>query len=209
MLNILLKLRSLQKYLAFPISNGIKKNRGMTYVELIVVLGIFSLITSVAFFNYGKFEQGVDIKILASDVALKIVQAQKNSLSGKWNSNANSNWKPSYGVHFNLSNNKSFIYFADLNNNTLYEDVSCSGECLDQIIITKRNSISELRVIGIGCPSTVNNLNIVFKRPDSSAIITSNPTLVCNISYVQIILSSPSLITANIKLYPSGRIQIK
>jgi len=183
-----------------------KLNRGMTYVELIVVLGIFSVMTSVVFFDYGKFEQKVDIKILANDVALKIVEAQKDSLSGKWNANATLNWKPSYGVHFDMSKNKNFIYFADLDNNTFYVDPDCSGECLDQITITKGNSISELGVFGPGCPSTVNDLNIVFKRPDSSAIITSSAA--CSISYVQITLTSPSSITAKIKIYPSGRIQI-
>jgi len=188
------------------------RNKGMTYVELIVVLGIFSLITSVAFFNYGKFEQKVNIKVLANDVALKIVQAQKDSLSGKWNSNAGSSWKPSYGIHFDLSSSKkNFIYFADLNNNNIFLGGSnCSGECLDQITITKGNSISKLDILGngAGCQST-NNLDIVFRRPNSGAIITSNPPLVCTISSVQITLISSSAITAKIKVYPSGRIQIE
>ena len=187
----------------------ISQNKGMTYVELIVVLGIFSLITSVSFFNYGKFEQKVNIKILANDVALKVVEAQKNSLSGKWNSSAGSSWKPSYGIHFDITNNnKNFIYFVDLNNNTFYDNPGCGGECLDQITITKGNSISELGIVGIGCPSTVNNLDIVFKRPDSSAIITSKPALSCSVSYIQITLTSLSSITAKIRIYPSGRIQI-
>ena len=58
-------------------------NRGMTYVELIVVLSIFSIMTSVVLFNYGAFQAKVDIKNLASDIALKIVEAQKSALSGK------------------------------------------------------------------------------------------------------------------------------
>jgi len=194
--------------------------KGMTYVELIVVLAIFSIITSVSFFNYGKFEQKVNMKVLASDVALKIVQAQKDSLSGKWDITAGSNWKPSYGIHFNLSsNNKSFIYFADLNNDSFFEGSSnCSRECLNKITITKGNSISKLEIIGAGCPSLFNkvyNLNIVFRRPNSGAIITSIPTLVCNISYAQITLISSSSssssfpITAKIKVYSSGRIQVE
>jgi Tfp pilus assembly protein FimT len=180
----------------------------MTYVELIVVLSIFSIMTSIMLFNYKGFEAKENIKILANDIALKIVEAQKSSISGKWNANAFSSWKPSYGVYFNLSNNKNFIYFADLNNNALYEDSGCTGECLEQISITKENSISAIEVFGTGCPTTVNNLNIIFKRPDSSAIITSNPALLCSISYVQIVISSPELISSTIKIYPSGRIQI-
>ncbi len=186
----------------------IKKNRGMTYVELIVVLSIFSIMTSIVLFDYGKFQENVDIKVLANDIALKIVEAQKSSTSGKWNSNALSGWKPSYGIHFDLSSNKNFIYFTDLDNNTFYEDPGCTGECLDQITITRGNIVSNLEVIGTGCPATVTNLNITFKRPDSSAIITSDPALACDISYARITVSSPKLLNAKIQVYPSGRIQI-
>lgn len=187
-----------------------KLNRGMTYVELIVVLSIFSIMTSITLFDYGKFQAKEDIKVLANDIALKIVEAQKSAVNGKWDSRASSNWKPSYGVYFNLSDNKNFIYFADLDNNTYYQDSGCAGECLKQISITKGNSISEIKIFGTGCPATVNNINIVFKRPDSSAIITSNPAflLSCNISYVQITASSSSSFDARVKVYSSGRIQI-
>ena len=69
--------------------------KGMTYVELIVVLSIFSAMTSVVLFNYGEFQAKVDIKNLASDIALKIVEAQKSSLSGKLPESFPVNWKPS------------------------------------------------------------------------------------------------------------------
>lgn len=182
----------------------------MTYVELIVVLSIFSVTTSIVLFNYGGFQAKVDIKVLANDIALKIVEAQKSAVAGVWNAAALPTWKPSYGVNFDSSpgNNQKFIYFADLNNNSLYEDVGCAGECLSQINITKYNSVSELAVFGGGCPATVTNLNIVFKRPDSGAIITSSPALACSVSYVQITITSPKSVSAKLKIYPSGRIQI-
>ena len=51
----------------------IKGNRGMTYVELIVVLGIFAVMLSISMFNYKRFQGKVDIKNLANDIALKLV----------------------------------------------------------------------------------------------------------------------------------------
>src|SRR3989344_4815832 len=90
----------------------IKQNRGMSYVELIVVLSIFSVMTSVVLFNYGSFQAKVDIKNLASDIALKVVEAQKSSLSGKLlppthiPPNPNT-WKPSYGLFFDADSNKN------------------------------------------------------------------------------------------------------
>src|SRR3989344_6451778 len=74
--------------------------RGMTYVELIVVLGIFGVISSVVMFNYGEFQDKVEIKNLASDIALKVVEAQKSAMSGKLPVNPPSGWKPAYGVYF-------------------------------------------------------------------------------------------------------------
>ena len=56
-----------------------KLNKGMTYVELIVVLSIFSIMTSIVLFNYNEFQAKVDIKVLANDIVLNIVEAQKVS----------------------------------------------------------------------------------------------------------------------------------
>ena len=207
MINFLLKIESLRKCKAFSISNGIKKNRGMSYIELIVVLSIFSVMTSVILFNYGEFQEKVDIKNLASDIALKVVEAQKSSLSGKLNSSAGSSWKPAYGVYFDISSPKQFIYFVDLNNLNGYE----TGETLDTIIITKNNSISGIdRCTGITCiPSAISPLSINFKRPDSRAIFTdSNGLPLTGFDYAQITILSPKGATAKIKIYPSGRIQI-
>lgn len=196
---------------------------GMTFIELIVVLSIFSAMTSVVLFNYGEFQAKVDIKNLASDIALKVVEAQKSSLSGKLPTQSfGANWKPSYGVYFNLSspgNNKTFIYFTDLDQSGDYTDTSfCSspggsGECLDKITITKGNSISSLDVFYQGdiTPHNLNDLIVTFARPNSGAIIKSSqivPPLASPISYVQITISSPKAATAKIKLYSSGRIQV-
>lgn len=105
--------------------NSKSKQRGMTYVELIVVMSIFSVMTSIVFFNYREFEDKVEIKSLTNDIALQIVKAQKESLSGKMPPEKQlkylaecgetcKDWKPSYGIYFNLpKNDKAFSYFAD------------------------------------------------------------------------------------------------
>ncbi len=188
--------------------SNVSKNGGMTYVELIVVLSIFSIMSSIVMFNYDKFQQTVNIKVLASDMVLKIVEAQKSSMGGKWNTAAAPDWKPSFGLYFNTANNQNFIYFADLNNNGLFEDLGCTGECQSQIAITKGNYISRINLFGAGCPSAVNNLDIVYKRPEPTAIISSSPFVSCNLVYAEIVVSSPNSVTAKIDVYTSGRIQI-
>jgi prepilin-type N-terminal cleavage/methylation domain-containing protein len=175
-------------------------NKGMTYVELIVVLSIFSVLSSVVIFNYGDFQAKIDVKNLASDIALKVVEAQKSSLSGKFDPNASLGWKPSYGVYFEMAKPTQFVYFADLNNDGVYNE-----DPLDTITITKNDSITGLEAVGCG---SITSLSIVFKRPDSSAAFSSNGSSLPCASYVQITIASPKGVTALIKLYPSGRVQV-
>jgi len=204
-----------------------KLNRGMTYVELIVVLSIFGTMSSVVLFNYREFQTKVDIKNLASDVALKIVEAQKASVSGKLPPqvpprDTNSNWKPSYGIYFrsdadldssdNIYFNKKFIYFVDLNNDNGYE---AELEKLDTITITKGNYVESVG----GCTDTpcstfvpITSLAVIFKRPDSGVTFkdSSGATLANDFDYIKITIASEQspTIKSNIKVYPSGRIQV-
>lgn len=192
---------------------------GMTYVEIIVVLSIFATMSSIVLFNYNAFQDKVNIKVLANEIALKIVEAQKSSLAGQLPTLPPLvfPWKPSYGVYFDdiySGNNKSFVYFVDLDQDSDYIDpffcpTPGALECLDKINITNNNYMSEIKsYTGDVLVQTINDpLTILFKRPDSSAIFTANG-LDPNFEYIQITISSPTNITSKIKVYKSGRIQI-
>ena len=202
-------------YLFLKNLKNFKLNRGMSYVELIVVLSIFSVMSVLIIFSYKEFQARVDIKNLANDIALKIVEAQKASVFGKFprvaqQASITPTWKPSYGVYINPgSDNKSFIYFVDLNNNNIYEGGDCTGECVEKISITKENSISSLDVFYQNSTSgSISDITLSFKRPDSTAVFRSSTGLNPNISYIQITIVSPELVQSNIKVYSSGRIQI-
>jgi len=182
----------------------------MTYVELIVVLSIFSTMTSVVLFNYGGFQAKVDIKNLASDIALKVVEAQRASLSGTLPSQATTpTWKPSYGIYFDITAPKQFIYFVDLNNANGYE----TTEAVSTIDITKNNYIQGIqRCSGDTCvpASPISPLAIIFQRPDSRAVFkdSNGETLTNDFDYIKISIQSPESATSAIKVYPSGRIQV-
>jgi Tfp pilus assembly protein FimT len=194
---------------------------GMTYIELIVVLGIFSTMLGVALFNHNKFQDKVSIKNLANEIALRLVEAQKSAIGGKWNAGATYDWKPSYGVHFNLSspgNNQSFIFFADLNADEEYDVTDTSfcpnpglpnDECLDKISLTRGNVISNLDFFyADGTSTPLSNLTAAFTRPDSGATVRSTTPPTGTLAYAQITVVSPGGFTARVKVYPSGRIQI-
>jgi len=182
----------------------------MTYVELIVVLGIFSTLAAVVLFKYGDFQNNVDIKNLAGDIALQIVTAQKVSLSGLLPQGGAPfpTWKPSYGVYFNPANFKQFIYFVDLSNPSNGYNI---GEELSTVSITKNNSISRIDSYVGSAPTQITNpLSVTFKRPSSGPVFCcSNGIPLTGFDYVQITVASQNGVTkAYIKLYPSGRIQI-
>lgn len=196
-----------------------KKGRegGMTYLELIVVLSIFAVISSISIFSYKKFQAKVDLKNLTNDIALKVVEAQKLSVSGKLSPlTSSTSWKPSYGIYFDVSTPTKFVYFTDLNNSGTCDDPACippysiGGEVTDIINITRGNYIPTdgIRITGDGCPTTVSSMSIVFRRPNSAPIMSFNPNISCSLSFVSINFSSSAGVTDNIKLYPSGRIQI-
>ena len=196
----------------------IQKNRGMTYVELIVVMSIFSTLASVVLFSYSEFQSKIDLKNLANDIALRIVQAQRSANSGlRPARNIGEDWKPSYGVFMEDSdpNNKTIKYFADLDNleeEKVFDGLSCSGanECLELIDITKGNSIYKIEAYSGSTSTGLDDLSIMFTRPSEAAVFHSSSADLSNVSYVLITVKSPkdSQATASVKVFPSGRIEV-
>ncbi|MDE2399611.1 MAG: type II secretion system protein [Patescibacteria group bacterium] len=181
----------------------------MSYVELIVVLSIFAIMSAIVSFNYGAFQAKVDIKSLASDIALKIVEAQKSSLSGLQSTSFAGSLKPSFGVYFDTSTSNQFIYFADLNNNNAFDPIT---ETLQTIAIPKNDTISKIEsCVGarVVCTQLPSPLAITFSRPSSNAVLYSGGVILAGVSYVQITIVAPNgTSSALIKIYPSGRIQV-
>lgn len=198
-------------------------HRGMTYVELIVVLSIFSIVSAFSLFNYQAFEDKVDIKNLSNDIALYFSKAQKSSTSGELPLAIPlvDPWKPSYGIFIDLAeDDKTFYYFTDLNQDKYFDAplpfICPSEECIQEINITKGNYISNIEVFyqNINDPSTVidNDLAISFTRPSSTATVVSSDLpvpLPSPISHVVITVSSAtSELTSLIRVFTSGRIQL-
>jgi hypothetical protein len=137
----------------------------MTYVELITVLAIMSVMSSVVLYNYRDFQSKVEVKSLSNEVALKIVEIQKGSMSGKLAPQAQQqiiadsgilNWRPSYGLYFSTNENvrNRFLYFADLDNSVLLKNPAYNimssecdrRECMDVISMPKNYYVSGLKV---------------------------------------------------------------
>ncbi len=84
-------------------------NGGFTFVELIMVLAIFGIFTSIIVFNYSNFNGAITLQNLAHDIALQINQVQKTAISGANNPLVGfwQEYHPRYGVYFQHPSNNA------------------------------------------------------------------------------------------------------
>ncbi len=151
---------------------------GFSMIELLVVIGIFTLISMVTLGNYSSFNQKIAVSNLAHQIALEIRQAQVYGLSAK-QSDISSGVFPGYGVYFSATTPTSFILYADVDGDKKYnhagEDCSSPAniECLENVLISNGDNIRD--ICGTTGATTQCNLdfaNTVFTRPDPEADIT-------------------------------------
>lgn len=210
-------------------------NKGMTFIELVVVLAIFTIISSISLFQYKDFQESVDLKSFANDISLKISEAQVNSINGKLIDGIAdpANWKPTYGVKFDTSANTRFAYYVNVNNfddycstsactppyNPPYHDggANASEKVIDAYTLNKGFFISDIRAIGqevgIYCPPApggqITNVEFRFIRPNVSPIFYVAPPFTCStLQYVDITLSSSQGKTTKIRMHKTGQIQL-
>lgn len=181
--------------------------RGFTLVELLVVLSILTVISSILLANHTRFNSTVLLTSLAYDVALSVREAQVYGVSVRQFSD---DFQVGYGVHFSTSN--SYAFFADTNANQIYDDG------VDSII--RSYSLSRGHAIQSFCGVTsvgvercsdsetpITFLDVVFFRPDPDAIMKSNEA--GTYSRAIITVSAPTGDTRTIEVASTGQISVQ
>lgn len=99
------------------------KNSGMTFIELVVVMGIFTAISGTVLFNYRDFSDGVQLQNLSQEIALQGKRAQTLASQGRSpltlfsvpqivNAQGSASFLPSYGIAFRPQTNpKTFLFY--------------------------------------------------------------------------------------------------
>ncbi|MEK7662094.1 MAG: type II secretion system protein [Patescibacteria group bacterium] len=194
------------------------KNSGFSLVEMLVVIGIFVILSSVLFASYPLFGQKMLLQNLAYQVALEIRQAQVYGISIK--SSGGATPFPAYGVYFSSADRSSFVLYADSDGNRKYTspETNCSlnAECVEKVLISNGNTIKDICAVNLSgqtkCANTldIDSLNVNFVRPDPDSVIIGVLGGV-NTTYQNATISvePPSKsFFKSVKVWPTGQISV-
>ncbi len=141
---------------------------GFTLVEMLVVLAIIVIITSIVVFNIGTERQNSALLRSAQKLSLDLRRAQSFTLSSKIfkTSGVPCGW----GVHFNGGGSSSYIIFADL---------AINQNCSDRDFIRAANGSEDFEIINLESGITIDSLSgalsdVVFTPPDPTVTFIPN-----------------------------------
>src|SRR3990167_5291662 len=134
--------------------------RGFSLIELMVAVGILTLINIMIFASYPEFNQKMALKRTSEEVALIARQAQAYALGIKRPISGEEDYY-GFGVHFDKSDSKSLILFADSNSDKTYgKKDGCGGadtECFQEFKIGTGDYVSELQACDSDSCQSVGN----------------------------------------------------
>lgn len=158
------------------------EEKGFTLIEMIVVIALISILTTVILFNSGRLNSAVLVSNAAYEMGLIVRESQVAGLGVRAvNSGATQTlaaFTSSHGVHFNMSTPTKVILFGDLNKNGAYD----VGEMTQEYNIQNKRSGTILAICAKVNPlasgpctttttsyTTAATADIVFSRPNPEA----------------------------------------
>lgn len=186
-------------------------SKAFTLVELMVVLGIFAVLTSVVVYKYRDFNNSIILTNVAYEVGLLVRQAQVYGLSVK--GSGAGNFDNGYGVYVIRGTTRAPItpgllkLFAD-DGDKMYKP---NDTTIDTLLLPTGYSISGLNTFNSqGNFSGKKNASIVFVRPNPKAyIVGDGQSLSDNVPEIHIDIKSPSGATKTIIVWHTGQISVK
>ena len=196
----------------YKILNTKYGKKGFTIIELIVTIGIFTLMTSVVLSNYRSFNINVDFINTVENVILVLRESQVYGAGGKKAGDSvvcpptpATAFNCAYGVNF-VNGSGSYDFFVDTNVNSIMD----AGELIQTILLGNSTTITSLLCVRSGSPGVcVNNYaSITFKRPSPDAVIVETPSPVNSLDGVDITISN-GIKTVIMKISSAGQMSIQ
>ncbi|MDO8603902.1 MAG: prepilin-type N-terminal cleavage/methylation domain-containing protein [bacterium] len=193
------------KILHSPFSIPHSALQGFTLVELLVSIGIFTIMTGVVLANYRTYNTNANFANSSEDIVLALRQAQVYGVSVKGES---SSFNIPYGVSFDISSTgkpNQIILFADKDSDGIYAPASDS-------IVQTITWQSPIGITALECgsvPCTGGVLNVTFKRPNPDARITQGATVDDSVQIAKITVGNGGTKTSTITISKAGQISIQ
>ncbi len=155
--------------------------KGFSLVELLVVVSIFVILTSVVLFNQDRFSSEISLSNVTHAIALDIRKAQVYGTVVR--GDGSNNFDSAFGIHYEQDAGSNIVYslFSDDNKDGLYtsggDEVFLppttlgEGNLIDKVCTFKGSDEDCLERGGGGALASI---DILFKRPDPAAIITTD-----------------------------------
>ncbi len=192
--------------------------RGFTLFEVILVIALIGILTSVTVANYRGFEKKLELENLAQDVAFSVKLAQSYGLNVR-GEGGGGQFEVSYGINFNEATpTRYFIYQdADRSVNGYEYDALNGGVQLEVFDLGSGFSVMDVCLVDSGgadtdCFSTneVDVVDVAFDRPKPDAhFVGTGSAGGTNYQEAIITLQSPTGVTRNISILSTGFVSVQ
>lgn len=148
-------------------------SKGFTLVELMIVIAIFAIITTIAMADQGKLNSSVLLSNLAYDVALSVRQAQTYGIGVKYDINGSSDQSTGFGIFFDSVNSPDTItlYTRASADSTMYDDTVDILEKRYQFSNQRGNRVAELYCGTAELVNKCEKVSVIYKRPNPEPIL--------------------------------------
>lgn len=179
-------------------------NTGFTLLEMLVVLGIFAIMTSITVFNYDKFRSQTILINMAYEVALSIRESQIYGVSVRSpdNSSTSEDFRYPYGVHFEKDSSTYYLFVDNYGN--IDGKANCiQNECITPYILQRGIKVTDLKK---GCSgSSLDSLSVSFRRPNPEAVFDGS----LSVPFAEITLQSPDKDIQYVLVRNNGQIEVR
>jgi type II secretory pathway pseudopilin PulG len=189
---------------------------GFTILEILVVVAVTVMLSSLVLVNHGKFRTTISLASLTYDIALALREAQVYGTSVREaNEIGIDQFRIRYGVHFDRSDDTTFFIFIDRGGADNEGDGAWDGGVQDIKVETFTlrggNRLTALCVtVAGGTEDCVgfNDLDITFARPNPNSIIITDGV---GSSFVtaEIKVTSVQGVTRSVVVHQSGQISVQ
>lgn len=195
-----------------------KAHRGFTLIELVVVVGVMAVVSSLLLANFPRFSKQIAVEREAGKLALALRKAQSLALAVRefnpaFNDDpfcANPPVRfPGYGVFLDISDSAHYLIYGDASCSKYYES-SPSEEAVETALLDGKIYLSSIKGYDAGVCSggcDLGELSVLYVRPGPAIWIRSEGV---DYNYAEIVLSSSDgTVTKKVVARFTGQVSIE